>query len=174
VKKPDTLVETKDKKEQEPEKPKEPEKKEENAGQAGGVEGGVDGGVAGGTVGGVVGGVIGGVLGGTLGGQLGSQTPVGTNTTLSFGEGMTPPVLQNGVQPVYPREALEAKVEGKVIAKCTITEDGHLVDCRIIKGLAYMDGPVLAALAARKYSPVMFQGRAVRVYYTFPFTFKMP
>ena len=172
VKKTDTLVETKDKKEDEPEKPKEPEKKDDTAGQAGGVEGGVDGGVAGGTVGGVVGGVIGGVLGGTLGGTLGSQTP--TNTTLSFGEGMTPPVMQSGGQPVYPREALEAKVEGKVIAKCTITEDGHLVDCRIIKGLPFMDGPVLSSLASRKYSPVMFQGRAVRVYYTFPFTFKMP
>ncbi len=141
-------------------------------GQAGGVEGGVDGGVVGGTVGGVVGGVIGGVLGGTLGGQLGSTTPV--NMTLSFGEGMTAPVMQGGANPIYPREALEAKVEGKVIAKCTITETGSLVECRIIKSLPFMDGPVLAALASRHYSPVMFQGHPQRVYYTFPFTFKMP
>ncbi|APR77792.1 Ferric siderophore transport system, periplasmic binding protein TonB [Minicystis rosea] len=97
-------------------------------------------------------------------------------TTMSYDSGsMTPPSLQSGSTAVtYPREALEAKVEGKLIARCTITEDGRLVDCRIIKGLPFLDSVVLANLASRKYSPVMYQGHPQRVYYTFPFTFKLP
>jgi hypothetical protein len=32
---------------------------------------------------------------------------------------------------------------------------------------------VLANLAQRKYTPVVYQGHAQRVYYTFPFTFRL-
>jgi protein TonB len=166
VKKPDTLVESKEKDEKKDEPKVDDKKNDEGAGQAGGVEGGVDGGV------------VGGVVGGVIGGQLGSPTPVPSTpppTTMTYDSGtMTPPVMQSGASsPTYSREAREAKVEGKVIARCTITEDGRLVDCRIIKSLPFLDEVVLATLAARKYSPVMYQGRAQRVYYTFPFAFKL-
>lgn len=164
VKKPDTIVEAKNKEEKKDEPPKEPEKKDEGAGQPGGVEGGVDGGVPGG------------VLGGQLGGQLGSPTPPSAPmTTMQYDSGgMTPVSLVGGSANVaYTREAREAKIEGKVIARCTIMEDGSLADCRIIKGLPHLDEVVLANLRTRKYAPIMYQGRAVRVYFTFPFTFKL-
>jgi protein TonB len=166
VKKPDTLIDSKEKEEKKDEPKHDEKKNDEGAGQAGGVEGGVDGGV------------VGGVVGGVIGGQLGSPTPVPTTppmTTMTYDSGtMTPPSLQSGsASPVYTREAREAKVEGKVIARCTITEEGRLVDCRIIKSLPFLDEVVLANLAARKYSPVMYQGRPQRVYYTFPFNFKL-
>ena len=70
---------------------------------------------------------------------------------LTFGEGMTPPSLTGGqAQPAYTREALEAKVEGKVIARCTITVTGTLTDCRIIKSLAFLDQAVLSTLAGQR------------------------
>jgi protein TonB len=65
--------------------------------------------------------------------------------------------------PAWPREALEAKVSGTVIAKCTVTESGALSGCRIIKGVPFMDGPVLASLASCKYTPAMAQGKAVAI-----------
>jgi protein TonB len=174
VKKPDTLVESKQKEEEKPketEKPAEPEKATDGPGEPGGQPGGVPGGVDGG----VVGGQLGGQLGGVLGGQLGGTGTVPTNITLPFGEGMTPPSLVAGqAQPTYSREALEAKVEGKVIARCTITVTGTLTDCRIIKGLPHLDQVVLTALAGQKYSPVMYQGHAQSVFYTLTFRFKLP
>jgi protein TonB len=80
---------------------------------------------------------------------------------------MTRPVLQSGGDLVPPREALVAGVSGTVIAKCTITVEGALRNCRIIKGLPYLDKPMLDMLATRRYSPVLYQGKPVSVEYVF-------
>jgi serine/threonine-protein kinase len=86
---------------------------------------------------------------------------------LPFGPDMSTPVLQSGTDPVWTREALLAHVEGVMIAKCTITTGGTLQNCRVIKGLPFMDKSLLDALASRHYSPVMYQGHAVAVEYVF-------
>jgi protein TonB len=119
---------------------------------------------------------VGGTIGGTIGGTVGNPLPPQpTNVTIPFGEGMTRPSLTGGpAQPPYTREAMEAKVEGKVIARCTITVSGTLTDCRIIKSLPFLDQAVLGTLAAQHYTPVMFQGHPQSVFYTLTFQFKMP
>jgi outer membrane biosynthesis protein TonB len=86
---------------------------------------------------------------------------------LAFGPDMSQPKLLSSVDPVFPREAIVAKVEGTVIAKCTITTSGSLEGCRIIKGLPFMDKPMLDALAKRKYTPVIYRGSPVAVQYVF-------
>jgi tRNA A-37 threonylcarbamoyl transferase component Bud32 len=86
---------------------------------------------------------------------------------LPFGPEMTRPTLLSGSDLVTPREALVAGVSGTVIAKCTITAEGTLRNCRIIKGLPYLDKPMLDMLATRRYSPVVYQGKPVSVEYVF-------
>jgi tRNA A-37 threonylcarbamoyl transferase component Bud32 len=86
---------------------------------------------------------------------------------LPFGPEMTRPTLLSGSDLVTPREALVAGVSGTVIAKCTITTEGTLRNCRIIKGLPYLDKPMLDMLATRRYSPVLYQGKPVSVEYVF-------
>jgi periplasmic protein TonB len=134
----------------------EPPKDEDDA-----VEGGVEGGVKGG--------VVGGVVGGTLGGT-------GTGT-LPFGDGMNRPVLISGPggkpYPEYTREAREASIEGKMLVKCTITAEGTVTNCQILKPLPHMDAAVLQWLAGAKYTPVTFQGHPVQVSYVFPFAFRL-
>ena len=73
----------------------------------------------------------------------------------------------SGRDPSYPREAREAKVSGTMIVRCTITTAGSLTGCRVLKGLPFMDGPVLSAMAARRYTPVLLRGKPVNVDYTF-------
>jgi periplasmic protein TonB len=99
--------------------------------------------------------------------------PTGTEV-LPFQGGMTPPVMLSGAQFSYTREAALAGVEGTVIAKCVITAEGRVRDCRIIRGLPFMDDAVLEALASRTYQPLTFQGRPVNVSYTFNIRLKMP
>ncbi len=159
VKKPDTVVQSKEKPTEQPE----PTKKNDEP-QPGGQEGGVVGGVQGGVVGGVVGGVLGGVVGGQLGGT----------GAIPFGEGMTRPTPISQPAPLYTREAAAARITGKVILKCVITVDGSLKDCKIIKGLPFMDQAVLDALHKWKYTPVTFQGRPVSVYYPINLTVVPP
>ncbi|MFS8067651.1 MAG: energy transducer TonB, partial [Byssovorax sp.] len=142
-----------------------------------GEPGGEIGGVAGGQIGGTVGGLIGGTIGGT--GTVISTAPAAppppppSNQVLPFGEGMNRPQLLGGPEPVFPREAREAKIEGTLLAKCVITTEGALTGCRILKSLPFLDQPVLAALAQRRYTPVSFQGRPVAVEYVIPFKFKL-
>lgn len=129
-----------------------------------GVEGGVQGGVQGGVVGGKVGGVVGGVIGGT-----------GTGTSaIPFGAGMTRPTQIAGKTPEYSREAMAARVEGKLLVRCVITVRGTVEDCKIIKGLPMLDKITVDALTASRFSPVTYQGRPVSVQYLFTFNFKLP
>lgn len=161
VKKPDTYVDNKNKDDKKDD-PKEPEQPDEGNGNADGVPGGVDGGVPGGTV------------GGTGTGPVTAAPPPPPSTMQYDSGGMSPVRLVSGAAAVaYTREAREAKVEGRVIARCTITETGTLEACRIVKGLPHLDQVVLASLQSRRYAPILYQGRPVRVYFTFPFTFKL-
>jgi serine/threonine-protein kinase len=93
---------------------------------------------------------------------------------LRFEEGMTRPTPIHAVAPTYTREALEARVEGSVIAKCVVTTSGSLTGCHIVKGIAHMDQAVLNALSASKYQPATLQGKPVAVDYVFTMRLVLP
>ncbi|MFB1479641.1 TonB family protein [Corallococcus sp. RDP092CA] len=105
--------------------------------------------------------------------DLVANVPTGTDV-LPFQGGMTPPRLLSGSQFSYTLEARRAGVEGMIIAKCVITTEGRVRDCRIIKGLPFMDDAVLETLSSRRYQPLTFQGRPVNVSYTFNIKLKLP
>jgi protein TonB len=161
-KKPQEIIQPKEipqekPKEAEPDPSPEPEAPDQPAGVPGGVEGGVEGGQVGGQIGGQVGGVIG-----------GTATEV-----MPFGEGMTRPEnLHHPPTVTCPREAVEARIEGVVLASCTITAEGTLKDCRIIKPLPFVEPMVLEMLAKWNIGPIFFQGRAVTVNYKIPIHLK--
>ena len=87
---------------------------------------------------------------------------------------MTRPVQISGEDPQYTREALEARVQGLMIAKCVITLRGALENCRVVKGLPHMEQEVLRALSTRRYQPVTFAGQAVAVDYVFYVHLRLP
>jgi protein TonB len=144
------------------EKPVPDEAPAEPSHEAAGEPGGVPGGLPGGIVGGVAGGVVGGVPGGT-----------GTSV-LPFGLGMTRPQQIAGAPPAYSREAMAARVEGKVLVRCIIAVEGVVRDCKIVKGVPMLSELVLAALAQSRFTPVTYQGRPESVQYLFTFNFKLP
>jgi protein TonB len=119
-----------------------------------------------------------GVIGGTGTGEpspnLVPEPPPPPPQTFLFDAGtMERPVLLSGPQPAYTNEARTARVEGVVVAQCTITTDGVLRDCRIIKGLSHLEESVLDALVKQRYKPVLHRGRPVNVRYVMTFRFKM-
>jgi protein TonB len=102
------------------------------------------------------------------------EPPPPPPTTLLFDAGtMERPVLVAGPQPGYTTEARMARVEGVVVAKCTIGTDGSLRNCFIIKGLPHLDQSVLEALAQQRYKPVLYRGRPVNVQYVMTFRFNV-
>lgn len=101
------------------------------------------------------------------------SAPVGP-TVIDFGPGMTRPVQLEAPAPAYTPDALRARVEGSIIAKCVITVDGTLENCRILKPLPFMEQSVLSALATWRYKPVTYEGRAVPVDYVFNIRLMLP
>ena len=81
---------------------------------------------------------------------------------------MTRPVLvERGAAVSYTREALEARVEGTMIVRCTITVEGRVEKCQVLKSLPFLEQAVLENLYSSRYKPVTFQGKPVAVGYTF-------
>ncbi|MDI1451625.1 energy transducer TonB [Polyangium sp. 6x1] len=100
--------------------------------------------------------------------------PVSPAGTTPFGKGMTRPQQVSGPPIRHTPEALAEGVEGMMIVRCVITEAGTVEGCHVIKGLPHLDQAVLRGLEASKYTPVEFNGRPVRVNYTFTLRFALP
>jgi TonB family protein len=84
------------------------------------------------------------------------------------------PVLLEGEEPSYPLQALAAGAEGRVSAGCTITEEGRVVDCAVLKSdVPALDASVIAALQGRIYCPATKDAAPVAVRKTFSFRFRL-
>ncbi len=105
--------------------------------------------------------------------HLADMVPTGEDV-LAFSNSMKKPELLSAPSIQYTREALEARVEGLLSAKCVITREGDVEKCRIIKGLPHMDEAVLSALEARRYRPVEYMGKPVSVSYVFHVRLEIP
>ncbi|HYI01147.1 energy transducer TonB [Hyalangium sp.] len=84
-----------------------------------------------------------------------------------YSAGMVPPVFISGEKLQHTPEALAARVQGLIIARCTLTCEGEVRNCRILKSLPHMDQAALKMLKSRRYHPVRYQGRPITVSYNF-------
>lgn len=87
---------------------------------------------------------------------------------------MSPPVKLSGPDPRYTPDALAREIEGAMAVKCVVTVDGAVRDCRVVRGLPFMDGAVVEALERRRYRPATLAGVPVEVDYTFRITMRLP
>ena len=69
----------------------------------------------------------------SAGGGTGPTAKGEGESVLPFGPGMTRPSLLSKTDPTYTREALAASVQGLMLVKCTITLQGALTACRVVK-----------------------------------------
>ncbi len=116
-------------------------------------------------------GVVGGVVGGATTGTAGAAPP----EPREFDEAsMSRPVFVSGPDLAYTRRAYEREVEGLMIVRCVVAVEGSVRDCRVVKGLPYMDEAVVQALERRRYQPATLGGRPVEVKYVFRINLRMP
>ena len=86
----------------------------------------------------------------------------------------TRPQQISGTAPSYSREALAARVEGKVLVRCVIQTSGEVKDCQVLKGVPMLTDVVLASLRTSRFSPVIYRGLPQAIQYLFTFNFKLP
>ena len=89
-------------------------------------------------------------------------------------EPLPPLELMEGPPIQYTPEAIAARVQGTMLVKCIITREGRVRDCRVIKGLEPMNEVVVKALLARRYKPVVVQGKPVDLSHIFTIRLTLP
>ncbi len=131
-----------------------------------GIEGGVPGGVAGGVPGGVVGGVVGGLP------PVAASAPPPL-APVRVGGHIKQPVKVQHVDPVYPKVAMAASVQGIVIIEAVIDASGRVSEARILRGVPMLDDAALEAVRQWEYTPTLLDGVPTPVRMTITVAFRL-
>ncbi len=83
------------------------------------------------------------------------------------------PIIINKVRPEYPNLARQANMEGKIILKGLIDENGTVTRVVVLGGDDIFRDAAVDALYRTKFKPAINGGRAVKVWITYPFIFKL-
>ncbi len=79
-------------------------------------------------------------------------------------EGITPPVLINRIEPVYPSLDKQMRRQGRVVVLILIGKDGSIEQARVVRSVNQrMDTAALKAIEQWKYSPASLNGKPVKV-----------
>ena len=75
----------------------------------------------------------------------------------------------------YPAKAVKNKIQGRVIVQFTVDEKGNLSDVKVVKSVEpYLDAEAVRVVKSMpRWNPGMQNGKAVKVRYTLPVTFRL-
>jgi TonB family protein len=79
------------------------------------------------------------------------------------GGNFTPPRKIVHVNPVYPDEARQARVQGVVIIEARIEADGRIINARILRSIPLLDQAALDAVTQWVFTPTLQDGSPVPV-----------
>jgi TonB family protein len=83
-----------------------------------------------------------------------------------------PRKLRN-VNPVYPPDAIQARVQGVVVLECTIDTAGRVSAMRLLRGVPLLAEAAMAAVRQWEYTPTVLNGVPVPVVMTVTVNFKL-
>lgn len=86
----------------------------------------------------------------TLQGRLDTGVPAGTRPqatgAVRVGGNIPPPTKVRDARPIYPADALAARIQGNVILELRIGPDGAVQDAKVLRGIQLLDDAALAAV----------------------------
>ena len=84
------------------------------------------------------------------------------------------PMLKKKAEPVYPKLALAAGIEGKVYVRCWVDTEGKVHDVRVVKSdHDVLNQSALDAARQFEFAPATVGGKPVSVWVAIPFMFKI-
>lgn len=83
------------------------------------------------------------------------------------------PSVLSEVKPVYPKEARESKIEGRVILDILIDGAGKVRDAKVVEGEDIFRKPALDAIKKFLFKPAKTDGQAVAVRIRYTLNFKL-
>jgi len=112
------------------------------------------------------GGVPEGVPGGDPNGSGPGLSPRPSTEPIRTGGDIHPPLKVRHVVPVYPEIARSARVQGDVVLDCTISNEGRVVDVKVLSGHPLLQGAAVDAVRQWVYRPTLLNGVPVPVVMT--------
>ncbi len=75
----------------------------------------------------------------------------------------------------YPKEALENNIQGRVMVKFVVNEDGIISDVEVVRGVhELLDAEaVRVAKGMKPWKPAMQNGKPVKTFFNLPIVFKL-
>src|SRR5215469_5627801 len=95
-------------------------------------------------------------------------------TTLKVSQGVSQGLLVKRVQPVYPPQALQMRIEGTVVLEASITKDGRIANVQVVKGEGILAKAAADAVKQWKYNPYFLNGEPVEIQTQISINFKLP
>jgi protein TonB len=101
------------------------------------------------------------------------EAPLDPAAPLRVGGAIAEPRKTRNVSPVYPAEAIAARVQGVVILECTISPEGKVVAVKTLRGVPLLDEAAIEAVRQWEYTPTLLNGVPVPVIMTVTVKFKL-
>jgi TonB family protein len=83
------------------------------------------------------------------------------------------PTKVKDVPPVYPPDALAARIGGVVILEVSIDTEGHVYDAKVLRSVPVLDNAALEAVRQWEFTPTEFNGMRVPVIMTVTVNFTL-
>ena len=82
--------------------------------------------------------------------------------------------LLKRVDPSYPLDAVQHRIEGTVQLHAVISEDGNVQSVEAVSGPTLLVGAAVSAVREWRYSPILFDGRRVQIQEDIRLAFRLP
>jgi TonB family protein len=92
---------------------------------------------------------------------------------MRVGGTIKPPVKLKNVNPAYPPEAQDAKVQGVVIIEARIERDGTVSRARVLRSIPMLDDAAVEAVKQWEFTPTLLNGAPVPVMMTVTVNFTL-
>ncbi len=100
-----------------------------------------------------------------------SAAAVKSGKPLTVSSGVTAGMLIAPIQPVYPRIAVAAGIQGTVVMEAVISKAGRIESLRVVSGPPMLQSAALDAVRAARYRPYLLNGEPTEVQTTISVNF---
>ena len=94
--------------------------------------------------------------------------------TLRISQGVSQGLILKRVQPTYPPQAMQMRLEGVVELQANISKTGSITGIRQLSGQAVLGRAAIDAVKQWKYKPYYLNGEPVEVQTQITVNFKLP
>jgi TonB family protein len=96
-----------------------------------------------------------------LGGLLSDSNTL-PQAVMRISHGVSGGTIERQVNPIYPRQALAQRLEGRVLLQAIVTEDGTVRDLKVVDGDPLLARAAMEAVAQWRYRPYRLNGEPIR------------